>query len=94
MIFIIFISAVFSVLVYLQGCIAKKNASQMSSSIDVAGSIWAKLSTFKGKIVSNAFCYFTPVSSFAYSLTVCSNNNDNYPSGSLLGSFFKSELQA
>ena len=44
-------------------------------------------------IIGMAFCFFEPVSSFPYPLKLCSNNNDNDPSGSLLGSSLKAALK-
>ena len=85
MIFVLLIYSDVDVLVYSQGCIAKKNAAQTSSAIAVAGSVWARLSTFKGTIIGNAFFCFTPVSSFEYPLKVYSNKNYNDPSRFLLG---------
>ena len=65
----------------------------MSSDIAIADSVWARSTTFKGAIIGNSFCCFTPVYSFAYPLRICFNNNDNDPSGSLLGSFLKYTLK-
>ena len=92
-IFVLLLPAVVDALVYSQGCIANKNTSQMSSDIAIADSVWARSTTFKGAIIGNSFCCFTPVYSFAYPLRICFNNNDNDPSGSLLGSFLKYTLK-
>ena len=93
MIFVILLSAVVDVLLYLQSCIANKKAAQTSSDIAVANSVWARLNAFKRTITGNAFCYLTPGYSFAYPLKFCSNRNDNDPSGSLLGSSLKYYLK-
>ena len=93
MIFVLLLSAVVNVLVYLQGYISKKNVAQMSYAIAVDDSSWARLSTFKGVIVGNAFFCFTLASPFAYPLKVCSNKNGNDPYASLLESFLKSALK-
>ena len=65
----------------------------MSYAIAVDDSSWARLSTFKGVIVGNAFFCFTLASPFAYPLKVCSNKNGNDPYASLLESFLKSALK-
>ena len=93
MIFILLLSPAVDILVYSQGHIAKKKAAPKISAIAVANSLWERLITFKRTIISMASCCFTPGSSFGYSLKVCSNKNDNDPSGSLLGSSLKDALK-
>ena len=93
-IFVLLISDVVNVLVHSQVFIAKKKSAQTTSAIAVANSVWARSSTFKRTIIGRAFCCFTPGSLFAYPLKVCSNNNDNDPSGSLLRSSLKFFLMA
>ena len=66
----------------------------MSSAIVVDNYVWARSSNFKITIIGNAFWCFTPGSLFEYPLKVCSNNNDNDPYRSLLGSYLKYALKA
>ena len=66
----------------------------MSSAIVVDNYVWARSSNFRITIIGNAFWCFTPGSLFEYPLKVCSNNNDNDPYKSLLGSYLKYALKA
>ena len=93
-IFVPLIYAVVDVLMYLPGSIAKKKPAQKRSAIAVANYVWARPSNFNRTIIVMAFCCFTPGSLLAYPLKVCSNKNENEPSGSLIGSYLKYALEA
>ena len=93
-IFVLLISAIVKVLVYSQGCTTKKKAAQTSSAIAIANYVWARLITFKRTIIGNAFCCFTPGYSFSYPSKVCSNRNENDPSGSLIRLSLNASLKA
>ena len=92
-IFVHLFSAAVDVLVHSQCCIAKKKAVQTSSDIAIANSVSTRSSTFKRTMIGDSFCCFTPGSSFAYPLKVCSNRNDNDPYGYLLGLSLKAALK-
>ena len=94
MIFIILISAGVEDLLYSQGLIVKKKTAHIISVITVATSVLAKSSTFKRTNIGIAFCSFTPESLFTYPLKVCSNKDNNGPSGSLTGLSLKAALKA
>ena len=94
MVFVILLSAVLDVLVYLQDRIAKRKAAYTSSAIAISKSVWARSSNFRRKIISNYFYFFKSGSSFAYPLKVCSKRNGNDSYGYLLGSYLKSALKA
>ena len=54
-IFVLLLSAVVGILVYLHGRITKKKSAQMRYVIAVDNSLWVRLSTFNKTIISMAF---------------------------------------
>ena len=93
-IFVLMVSVVVEILLYLRGHIVKKNAVQTSSAIDVSNYVWARSSTFKRTIIGKALCFFIPGSSFAYPLNVYFNKNYNDPYGYIIGPSLKDTLKS